>query len=416
MKNLKLVLTLVVGITLAFYMGNVFATAFDRPELSTTIGVVLIALACIPKTKEAVAFNEASPDLSQIAKYAVANSKALIRRFYNGLRIADDITLQPNVKNKMPMPMLVINGQPRPYTGNHKANGGDISYTDRELSVDDFQRDISIDPSQYRNTYLAQLRGAGEGANNLTVPYAQFTMETIIGENASSLNNQTAFNGLGKAAFAAFNPATVYAKGAPVKFAGLDGEPHYYVALAATTAGESPATTPAKWLLADALAITEGIGTKIKAARGSGLLKNVAATGKTNVDDAFGQALAVYRKLLQGLRDSRNDIFLYGAPDLFDMVADSFGDNIQKYTAADGTLTVLPRTDGKCKIKRASWMAGSEMFIASPKSNLFMGTDLLNDLNELRVVPQVYKLDMGLKGLIGFQFADEQAIATNDQN
>lgn len=416
MKNVKVILSLLVGIALAFYMGNVLASAIGHAEYSTAFGLGLIVLACIPKTNEVVAFDAVSPDLSQIMKYAVTNKLALLRRFYYGLRIASDITLQPNVKNKMPMPMLVINGQPRPYTGNHKANAGDISYTDRELSVDDFQRDFSIDPSFYRNTYLAQERGPGEGANNQTIPFAQFTLETIIGENASSLNNTTAFNGLGKAAFAAFNAGTAYTVGSAVKFVGADGEPHYYVAIAATNAAESPASHPAKWKLSDSLAITEGLGTKIKAARTASLIKNVAATGVITKDDGFQQALMVYRNLPQGLRDEKNDIFLYGAPDLFDMVGDSFGNDIQKYTSADGSLITLPRTDGKCKIKRASWMAGSGMFIASPKSNLYMGTDLLSDLNDIRTVPQVYKLDMGLKGVLGFQFADEQAIATNDQN
>lgn len=416
MKNLKLILTLLVGITLAFYMGTAIAVAYDHPEYSTAISLALVALACIPKTVGVVAYDTVSPDLSQISKYAFNNKIKLLRRLYNGLKIAQDITLQPNVKNAMPMPMLVINGEPRPYTGNHKPSAGDISYTDRELIVNDWQRDFSIDPSFYRNTYLAQFRGPGEGANNTTIPFAQFTMETFIDKNSTMLNNKTAFNGLGKAAFTTFNPASVYAVGDKIKFTPADGELHYYICKTITAAGESPTTHAAKWTLADALAITEGLGTKIKTARTDGLITNVSGTGVIDSTNGFDQALTVYRKLPEEIRDQANDIFMYGASDVFDKIVDSYKDDIKKYTDADGQVVVLPRTDGKCKIKRASWMAGSGMLIATQKSNLFMGTDLINDFNDIRTIPGVYKLDGGLKGLIGFQFADEQAIALNDQN
>lgn len=417
MKSLKNNLQLLVGVILTMFMGAFLASAAGHPEYSVHTGTVLTVLsASIPRVQEMVLFDTVSPDLSQISKYAVTLKTKLLRRLYYGLDIADDITLQPNVKNAMPLPMLVISGQPRPYTGNHRANAGDIAYTDRELKVNDFQRDISIDPSFYRNTYLAQYRGGGEGANNMNIPFAQFTMETVIGENSALLNNKTAFSGLGKAAFATFNPASTYTAGAPVKFATADGEIHYYICKTNTSAGESPTSAAAKWTLSDALAITEGLGTKIKAARTSGLITNVAATGAITSADAFDQALAVYRKLPTVVRDQASDVFLYGSSDLFDMVSDSFKNDIQKYTNADGEMVTLPRTNGKCKIKRASWMAGSGMFIASQKSNLYMGTDLLSDLNDIRTIPQVYKLDMGIKGLLGFEFADEQAIATNDQN
>ena len=111
MKNLKTILTLVVGITLAFYMGYTFARAIGHLEYGNYISIALVALACIPKGAGAVAYDTVSPDLSQIMKYAVSNKLSLLRRLYNGLDIANDITLQPNVKNKMPMPMLVISGQ-----------------------------------------------------------------------------------------------------------------------------------------------------------------------------------------------------------------------------------------------------------------------------------------------------------------
>ncbi|WP_316743407.1 hypothetical protein [Pedobacter antarcticus] len=415
MKQINLISTLLIGVLVAFLMGATIANAFNRPDLAFTVGVVLTVAALIPKTKGSVAYESASPDLSAISRYAFNNKITLLRRYYNSMAIASDITFQPNVKNAMPMPMLVINGQPRPYTGNHKANPKDIGYTDRELTVEQFQRDFIVDPSQYRNTYLANYRGPGEGANNMTIPFAQFTLETAVGDNGAKLNNLTAFNGLGKAAFSAFDATKAYAVKAAVKFAGADGEPHYYVAKAATVAGESPLTAPQKWTLSDALAICEGLGTKLRAGRSAGLIRTTS-TGIITAEDAFEQALAVYRNLDDEVKDSATDIFLYASSNVVDKISDSFKNDIKKYTDADGKLVVLPRTDGVCKIKKATWMKGSNTMFASPKSNLFMGTDRLSDFNDLRTIEQVYNLEMGLKGLIGFQYADEQAISINDQN
>lgn len=410
MKNLTNLLKL------SFFIGLIIAAPWT-PFMAVLFGTMLLLALFTERNSFVVGVFKADvgPDISQISKYAVNLKVQLIRAFYNSLDIANDITMQPNVKNKMPLPLLIINGKPRPYTGNHMPNAGDIGYSDRELVVDSFQRDFSIDPRKYRNTYLAQFRPAGEGASKNVIPFSQFTLETAIGENAAVLNNTTAFFGLGKAAFADFNSATTYAVGDKVKFTGADGEPHYFIANAITTAAQSPATHPAKWDNKDELAITEGLGTKVKAGRTAGDIV-AASTGVITSTDGFKQALEVYRKLREPLRNQANDIYLYGSSDSWDKIEDSFGDNIQKYTKADGTLSVLPRTDGKCKVKRASWMAGSGMLIASTKSNLFMGTDLVSDLSDLVVIPDVYHLKMGLTGLLGFQYSDKNAIVTNDQN
>lgn len=415
MKNFQKLFFAGIALFLTFAMGAFVANAAGVPQHSNLFAVGLGALSLIPKTTSIVAFDTVSPDLSAISKYAVTHSKMLLKRFFNILDIANDITLQPNVKNKMPLPMLVINGQPRPYSGNHKPSASDISYTDRELEVELFQRDISIDPSFYKDTYLASLRGSGEGANNQNIPFAQFTMEAVIDYNSSILNNQTAFYGLGKSAFAAYSAAATYAVGDAVKFT-VDNEVHYYTCKVATTAGDSPTSAAAKWALADALAITEGIGTKIKAARVAGKITNVVTTGALTSSNAYLKAIEVYRKLPEEVRNQAKNICLYASSDVVDLILDSYETDVRKFTKADDGSLILPRTGGNCKIVRASWMNGSKMVIATPKSNLYMGTDLLSDTNDLRLVPGVYKIDGGLKALIGFQFADEQAIAINDQN
>ncbi len=263
---------------------------------------------------------------------------------------------------------------------------------------------------------MARYAGPGSNAGKTVIPFAQFTSETAVLDNASTLNNSTAFFGHGAAAFAAFNSASTYTTGAKVKFAGADSEPHYYIATASTSAGESPATHPAKWKNVDELAITKGLGTIIKEDRDNDVITRVASTGAITKADGRNQALMVYRKLSEAQRNQANQVILYGSSDTIDLITDGFADDIQKYTSADGTITYLPKTDRKCMLKRASWMSGSGMLIATQKENLYMGTDLLSDVSQINTVQQVYNLDMGLTGVIGFQYADAEALAINDQD
>src|SRR5690606_6024308 len=152
-----------------------------------------------------------------------------------GIEIAKDITPVYNVKHAMQMASLIINNTPKPYTGEFKPRNNDLAYTDRTLTVEKYQRDILVEPSKYRTTYLGEFRGPGEGANNMTIPFAQYTMEAIIDENASALNDQTAFHGIGKAGFAAFNAGTAYT-GNGTEFVSftINDEVNYFKVVAAT--------------------------------------------------------------------------------------------------------------------------------------------------------------------------------------
>lgn len=390
------------------------ASAAGVPSYALPIVAVLIIGSFIPKTPEASFKDDISPDVTAIKKYAVTHKNALLRSVYNNLDIANDITLQPNVKNKMPLPKLSVSGQPGPRTGVHDSEGSGFGYSDRELEVFDFQRDITIDPSLYRNTYLARFRPAGEGTKNMVIPFAQFTMETFLKDNTAWLNNTTAFNGVGKGAFTEYVPANTYAVGAFVKVTN-GSKVGYYKAKATVAANESPAVAAAKWEDVRSLAIAIGLGTTIKTERTAGKIL-AASTGSITREDAFEQALMVYRKLKEEARNQFKDINLYASSDIMDMIKDSYKDDIKKYTDADGNIIFLPRTDNNCKLTKASWMRGSSMMVAGPKSNFYMGTDLLSDMNELKLIEDVYTLRGGLTGLIGFQIADLDHVVTNDQN
>lgn len=415
MKKVIKFLTLMIGLMAALFLANFTANAIGSPALFLPILSVLLVLGLIPRTEPGHLYDTLSPDLSAIATYAGKFSKKLHRRLMNGLDIAKDITPMFNVKHAVTMANLVIKNGPKPYTGVFKPKGKDIGYNDRTLTVEKFQRDIEVEPSRYRTSYLGEDRSAGEGANNMTIPYSQYTMETIIDENAAVLNDQTAFHGIGKAGFTAFNPATAYT-GVGTEFISftVNDEVNYFKVIAATTAGETPITHPAKFEDVNALAIAVGLGTKIKAGRTSGDISNVSTTGAITSADAYEQFQEVWRKWPEVYR-KRGGI-IYCSQNSHDALLDDIETKVSKHTILDLGITYLPKTNKKCEVRPVSWMSGSDMLICTTKENLIYGTDLASDINIIRVIPTMYTLQLGITGVIGFQYQDGGIISMNDMN
>lgn len=412
--KMKSVLFLLMSLALNLALSSFFANAAGVPQMAVPIALGITALSFIPRGVEGLAYDTVSTDLSKIIKYANNNPRTLVRRLYGGIPFAQDVSQILNVKDSIPLPLLVVNGQPRPYTGNFNPNAGDLDFSDRVLTVGKFQRDLLIDPHQFRVTYLNRGRGAGEGANNQTVPYAQVVNEAVIDQNSAMLN-LALWNGLGETAFTAFAVGTAYTKGQTMKWrASTDQEYHYYRALTATTAGDTPVSAAAKWEQVDHLAVTRGLGQIMQKDRTDGVIKNVASTGAFTAADALNQALEVYRALPIVVRDSFPDIFFYAPTNILEMVTDAFRDKIDKYTNADRTVTVLPGTDGKCKLKAASWMAGGKAPFCSPMQNLFFGTDQVSDVSDVRAVQDVWKIKYGIAGVVGTNYCDPNAISVAD--
>ncbi|MES2810025.1 MAG: hypothetical protein V4619_15445 [Bacteroidota bacterium] len=397
---------------LVAFMGLCLAAYFGINPALAAVGLFMVGL--IPRP--ANAFFMATPDTTNIANYFGKVAPRLFATVLNKMDIAKDIPLITNVKNKLKLTRLIINGEPKPYTGVHNAQDNDIAYSGRDLVVDAFQRDLLIMPSKYRLTYLSDFRDPGEGTNNKSIPFVQFTYNRIVEEQAAAFNNKTAFFGVGTAAFAAYSGAATYAVGDLVTFT-TGGELQYWKAIATTSAGQSPDTHPAKWLKANALAITKGLGTILKADRANSVIPaaNVASTGAITGADALAQVKAIWRKLPDAVKAQGAEMNM--ARTIGEYLLDDIETKLSKYTEKDNSGTLyLPGTDGKCAIKIRSWMSGSGMVFATPRENLMMGTDLLTDLSTPTFIPDVYTIKGGYSGVMGFNYQDENVLAINDQN
>lgn len=412
-NRFKDLFTIAAGLLVIMFVAMFAANAFNQ-SVGLCVAGIMFVLGIIPKTGEkGVLFDTISPDLTAIANYAGKYQKSLYRRMLTGMSIASDITLISNIKHALNLTKLTINNGPKPYTGNYKSKGNDLEYSGRVLSVDAFQRDLSIHPAKYRTSYLGEERGPGENVENKRIPFAQFTNEAIIDENATKLSNITGWKGVGKDKFEAYDPATAYAVGKLISFP-LDDEVNYFKVITATNAGESPITHKLKFEDANALAITVGLGVRISDGRASSDIKKVVSTGSI-LTGTYQKMKNVYRAHTDADK-AAYVMNMYCSITALEHLMDDYEDLVSKYTTPDGSIIYLPGTNRKCIVKPVSWMAGSEQLLCTPKSNLMMGTDLLSDMSTIGVKTNMYTVDLGITGVLGFNYQDGDIITMNDMD
>jgi hypothetical protein len=356
-----------------------------------------------------------NPDLSALAAFPGTYQMALFRRLFNSFDAVNDLTLYSNVKNSLIMHKLITKNGPKPYTGVLISKGDDIGYQPHILTVEKFQRDIVIEPAKYRTTFMANQRGPGENANNKTIPFAQFTWETIMMDMASQLNDAT-YIGVGKAAFTAGDGATAYNTGALKSFV-IDNEVRYFRANQAITAGQTPAVAPQKWDDWNAMAIFEGFGPKIAnlitLGAGAGGLDPVTTGIISSTSGAYDQFKKLWRSQSVQIKNSGATIFC--SYNDYEILTDDFENKISKFTETDNGITYLSTTNKKCIIKPVTWLTNSRRLICTKPENMIIGTDLLSDMNNIATEEHPYTIDAGITGVLGVQVRDPEALRVSDQ-
>jgi hypothetical protein len=353
-----------------------------------------------------------NPVVSALAAYPGKYQKKLFSLMFNSLDVASDITLMKNVKNKLGMTSLTVNDTARPYSGDYKPQNNDLVYKDRFLEVSRAQRDIEIDPEKYRTTYLSEELSEGSSSDKKDVPFAQYTWEKIVGEVAASLNDRTAWNGVGVDAFVVFDAGDTYAAGELVYF--NDGNRvNYYRANAPTTAGQSPSTHPAKWDNYNPEAIAKGLGTIFLEEIDNATIDPVVTGAITSSSGAYAQFMELWRSQTAPIR-SKGAIIYCSYTD-FDLLVDDYEDTVGKFTSSETGIHFLPKSDKKCIVKPCTWMSSTRRLVCAPKTHLAMGTDRLSDIEKITTVPSHYTLEASLSFLIGFQIGNLGEIRISDQ-
>lgn len=357
-----------------------------------------------------------SPIFEGLDAYPEKFKDELFAKLINGMDIANDVMVEEEVKSKLYFTKLKVADGYRPYSETEQIEGDEITYSGTELEVHPGKRELKISIKKYRGYWLNEkINGSGAAKGQNDIPFAQYTWERIVKELAREINDKTAYNGFDKSTATAYNDGggTTYSVGDYVTFA-VNGITHYYKCIADTSEGEDPTDTPAKWQRVNAEAVTPGLGYHLAA-----LISNGDVTPTTTGAISSTNALEKLRDIWDDVDEAyKNEgVVAFMSRNTYENFVRDYENRVSKYTDADGAaVRVLPGTDGKCIIKPCSWMVGSGRVIMTPKENIYMGTDLLSDINEIEVVKsELWSMKVGISNEIGFQFRDPKAIWCNDQ-
>jgi len=357
-----------------------------------------------------------SVDVAALAAYAGDYENQLFSTMINGLDIASDIRVLPNIKNKRNLTKLTANANARPFSSDENYQGN-LAYTPRVIEVKRGKVEMLIDWNDYAEDHLALEMGNGSGANKgaESIPFAQYTWDRVLKSLASDINDKTSYFGFDNSDTSAYDNANhPFAIGDQV-YEDTNGVRNYYEATAVTASGENPAGTPGKWKNVNAEAITQGFKNLIaEEITGSNIspVNTGAVTSGT-------EALAAQRKLFRSLPEAykKMGVTLYQSFTDYEFLMDGIEDKITKYTKDDNTPVYLPGTNKKCLVKPATWLSGSRRLIATPMENMILGTDLISDMNEIKVLEnsKLWTIPVGIKFALGFQIRDLDALRIGDQ-
>lgn len=376
-------------------------------------------------------FKLSDADLTAITNFSATNQKALIASLINGLDVAQDVMVHPNVKNKIPMPKLKVGNGFRPYSVSEDYKVKNLKYTDRFLEVKVGKRELLIDPEDYRGTYLIHATSPGSSAAQKQIPFAQFMWQEVIKAVQREVNDETAYKGFDASTAVAFDAEDTYTAGDIVTFTTATNNPNsvvdFWLCLDTTQAGESPDTDPELWQNVTARAVAPGFESYILDAITASEISPVA-TGA--IDATEGKAITAFKKLFRAWSAPyrNHGIIISCSYTDYDLLLDDLGEKYKavKDDASQNGYLILPETNRKCIVKPATWLGSSRRLISGPvfwdgtnpkQMNLFMATDLLSDLNSINVLTQskLWAIIAGIKAAIGFNFQDPEAIKVGDQ-
>jgi len=376
--------------------------------LSGSIAAASVAPAAL------IATAAVSPIVTSLENY-VKHKDELFMTLMNGLDIASDVTLETMVKSKLEFTKLTVSDGARPYSSTEEIAGDELTYSGIILEVQDGKRELSIDIKKYRGKWLQEkINGSGAAKGAQDIPFAQYTWGKVIESLQAEINDKTSYFGFTKGDAVAFAGGDTYAVGDYITFAS-GGITDYWKCVTITTAGESPATTAAKWQKVNAEAIAPGFAEHLADLITAG---DVTVTTTGVIDNTTNFAVASLRDIYRDVSEpfKNKGIKAYMSRNVYELYLEDYADNVGKFTEGDSSgKRYLYLSDNKCELCPVSWMAGSNRVIMTPKENMVMGTDLASDMNDIEIVKStLWTIKAGISFVIGFKFRDKDAIWCND--
>ena len=426
---------------------NLFYILFFALAVSTGIGVevvnigaapvptyllvaaVIVLVGMIPKNIPKGSLFE-TIDTSGLTAYTGKNYRKIITDMINMLDFVNDVFVHVGVKNKVRLTKFSVADGVRPFSSDEETKSNNLTYSDHFLEVNAAKREIPIDPEEYRETYLSEFIMTGSSATkpaSQTVPFWQWTLGEISRKIAQEINDKTAFFGFDLSDATAINSGSGHAVDDYIYFT-VDGITEYFKCIATTTDGQTPVTHPAKWQNVTAEAICVGIGTLLNSYVDSSDIVEQGIGAVTSGAEGVAAAKELHRSHSTAMKKG-NILQLMSYTD-FEFLMDGI-DDIAKYAVYDQTrkekiqYLTIPGTFGKGFAKPCSWFGSSRRIISGEGKmvqghmklpNIHFGTDLLNDMSQVKVrETNLWKVILGYKWLMGFEFENLNDLRINDQ-
>jgi hypothetical protein len=348
-------------------------------------------------------------DVTAIKNFAGTYSQQLIARMLNELDIAKDITVMRNVREPLNLTKFEAANGIRPLNVNvESAKSPGRKFTGRKLEPKGAMKIFHVNPEELRGTWMGEMLDP----NAKDVPFAAWIWSKEFEALAAELNDNVYYSRF-LADSADFNPAVVYNVGNHVNF-----NDDIYRCLSTTTAGQSPASHPARWLEVNATSIVDGPGTIIAQEITAAKLTPVV-TGAISNTNAVASLQAVWKAQTIAVR--KRGAVIYVSWDVFEKYLTDYdtrfgkGAGIASYIE-DETVVYLKGSYKKCQLLPATWMGNSQRIICTPKANFLMGTNDLSDFNKIgKTVDTLHGFKAICKFLLCFNFADLEVLKVNDQ-
>lgn len=406
---MKTLFKLLFNIIASFVVGTFVAGSMGFNPMATSAAI--LASSFIPGIN-GVAFFATTADVSAITGYAGVHAKNLIGQFLNGLDVAQDVKVVRNVKTKLNLTKFIANGGLRPLNMDvEDAKNPGRQYTGRVLDTKSAMKIFEVRPQELRDTFMGEMLDP----NAKDVPFAAWVWMKEFEKLASEVNDNC-YLAVDRSGVSDWASGSTYTAGTDyVKFDNI-----IWKCVTNTSAGESPTTHPAKWEDVDDESIFDGLGTIIATEITATNITPVV-TGSITSSNAYDKMKLVYRSLPTAVRKKKTKMWV--SVDVFEKYCDQLETDFEKgnpqvidSSHEDGPVYYLKGSAKKCQIVPATWMGTSQRIICSHPDNLLYGTNQLDDQNKIgKSVDTLHGFKAIVNFLIGFQIADLEVIAVNDQ-
>jgi hypothetical protein len=393
--------------------------------LSATTGVIPLYLLA-PIAFSSNLYN--AVDVAAVTAYADEHKRPLIASLVNGLDIAKDIVVIPNVKNKVALTKLTVGNGFRPYSSTTEFKQGQVQFSDRYLETKTGKRELLIDVRDFKNKHLAWRTSPGNRASKTfeDMEFAPFVWMKVIEGLQREINDETAYFGFDNTGVVTYSEAATYTANTIVKFT-VNGVVEYFqnISGATTTAGQDPIDTPNKWRNVTARSVVPGLKSYIDAALTAGF----APTTTGAIADG-ASALNAFKEIFRDMPVAYKQwgVIVHASYTDCEFLLDGLENNLTKYTTPEVSSLIqmgmipIPGTNYKGWAKPATWLGTSRRLIAEPLQpgtamgmNLVMGTDLLSDMNDIKHKQNLWSTESGILVDLGFQVQDLDALRLGDQ-